>query len=45
MPGLKGDMGSEKSAFELHKDNLYTVHKNIMPAHLASLFLFLGKIF
>ena len=31
MSGLKLDMRAEKSAFEQHKDNLFKVHKTLMP--------------
>jgi hypothetical protein len=38
MSGLQLDMGAEKSASELYKDNLHTMHNNITPTgdHLVS---------
>ena len=30
-------MGAQKSAFELYKDNLYTVHNNIMPTVVVAI--------
>lgn len=38
MSGLQLDMGAEKPASGLHKDNLHTVHNNIVPTgdHMGS---------
>jgi hypothetical protein len=37
MSRLKEDMRTEKSAFQCHDENLYTMHKNIMSTHYHQL--------